>query len=121
MTPTIVVGWDRNQQPYGKWGCFAVLAVKQNMPVVIKGAGFNPKEEVKITFCFEGKEYPLGTAVANDCGAFDLITKVPALTLKPVLPPKSPAPNPASVKAWIGKEPSAVWPLNVAEVLPQLP
>jgi hypothetical protein len=119
MNPTIVVSWDRNQQPYGKWGCFAVVAVKPEMPVVIKGAGFNTKEKVRITFCFNGKESELGIAEPNLCGAFDLITKVPALTLKPVSPP--PPPNPASVKAWVGTELMAVWPLNVVGVLPQLP
>ena len=123
MIPTILVGWQPVKEgpflPYGKWGCFAALAVQPSQPVVIKGAGFNPKEEVTIKVCFGEKDIPFvekPLPIVNPCGAFDYAGKLPVSQLPPGVNHV-----PTSVKAWVGKELRAVCPINIVDKLPPLP
>ena len=110
---TIVVSWDNRK--YGPYSCFAALAVQPEMPVVIKWAGFNPKESVMITICVGGKDIPLGKATANSCGAFDLSVNLPA----GILPSGTPVPT--TVKASVLEVLKAVWPVNVMKQIPKMP
>ncbi len=103
---TIVITWEPKKYPF--YGCFAVLDAQQGMPVRIKGAGFNPKDQVRITAC--EKDIPVGTATANACGAFELHVNLPSLPLGVI-----------SVKAWVGEVLKAVWPLDVVKELPPSP
>ncbi len=104
---TIVVTWEPKK--YSFYGCFAVLDAQREMPVRIKGAGFKPKEKVNLTAC--ERDIPVGTATANECGAFELHVKLPAGLPLGVI----------SVKAWVEKELKAVWPLDIVKELPPLP
>ena len=103
---TIVVTWEPKK--YLFYGLFAILDAQPGMPVRIKGAGFNPKDQVKITAC--EKNIPIGTATANVCGAFELHVNLPALPLGVI-----------SVKAWVGEVIKAVWPLDIVKELPLFP
>jgi hypothetical protein len=107
---SIVVTWEPKKYPF--YGCFAVVEAQQGMPVRIKGAGFNPKEQVKITAC--EKDIPIGTATANACGAFEMHANLPASLPLGVI----------SVKAWVGgvgEVLKAVWPLDIVKELPPFP
>lgn len=104
---TIVVTWEPKKYPF--YGCFATLDAQQGMLVRIKGAGFNPKDKVRVTAC--EKDIPVGTAIANTCGAFELHVNLPAGLPLGVI----------SVKAWVGEVLKAVWPLDVVKELPAFP
>jgi hypothetical protein len=104
---TIVVTWEPRKYPF--YGCFAVLDAQQGMPVRIKGAGFNPKDQIRITAC--EKDLPVGMAVANLCGAFELHVNLPVGLPIGVI----------SVKAWVGDLLKAVWPLDIVKELPPFP
>jgi hypothetical protein len=107
VNPTIVVSWEPKE--YRVYGCFAVLDAQAKMPVRIKGAGFNPKEGIKITAC--EKDIFVAEAKTNACGAFEVHVNLPAALPFGVI----------SVKAWVGKVLKAVWPLDIVEKLPPLP
>ena len=104
--PTIVVTWEPKYFPF--YGSFAVLDAQPQKPIRIKGAGFNPKEQVRVTIC--EKDTIIGEAVVNKCGAFEIHANLPALPVGVV-----------SVKAWVGKVVKAFWPLDIVKELPKPP
>jgi hypothetical protein len=104
--PTIVVTWEPKKFPF--YGSFAVLDAQAQMPIRIKGAGFKPEDAIKVTIC--EKDTAIGKAIANKCGAFEVHTTIPALPLGVV-----------SVKAWVGENCKAYWPLDIVKELPNPP
>lgn len=104
--PTIVVTWEPKHFPY--YGSFAVLDAQPRKPIRIKGAGFKPREVVRLTVC--EKDTKIGEARVNACGAFEFHGLLPAVPL-----------GVASVKAWTGKTVKAFWPLDIVKELPRPP
>jgi len=104
--PTIIVTWEPKKYKY--LGSFAVVDAEIGMPLRIKGAGFKPKDKIKVTIC--EKDTLVGYAETNACGAFEIHVALPAV-----------ATGPASVKAWVGDNCKAYYPLDVYKVLPSPP
>jgi len=107
----IVVTWDPDDS-YIWFGPLSWLTTVEAYPgqaIRIKGAGFDPQEDVVITICED--DYPLVEAVANDCGAFEVFAVLP-------MPPNI-SYGPVSVKAWVLNtetglhELQACWPLDI--------
>ena len=101
--PTIIVTWEPEKYKY--LGSFAVVDAEIGMPLRIKGAGFQPKNKLKITIC--GHDTLIGNAVANACGAFEIHVTLPSVPT-----------GPASVKAWVGSNCKAYYPVDVYISLP---
>jgi hypothetical protein len=75
----------------------------------IKGAGFDPSDEVTITIC--ENDFVLAHAIPNECGAFETYAVLPSASLISY--------GPVSVKAWIYNsetelyELQSCWPLDI--------
>jgi hypothetical protein len=107
--PTIVVTWLGTE--YGRQTCFAVVEVKQQQRVRIKGAGFIPRQKVKLTICEADAPLTEVVPTANKCGAF---------VVNGVIPAAAPVGQVVSVKAWDAATNKllAVWPLDIVQRIP---
>ena len=101
--PIIVV--TRNPKEDAVNAAFATVYAVPGKYVRVKGAGFYPGKRVNFTICEEDKKIR-ETAVANKCGAFEVIIKLPASIS---------AYNVVSLKAWIDEKPQAAWPLDLVK------
>jgi hypothetical protein len=98
--PTIVVRSNTNTVDRR----FALLDVWSGMPVMIKGAGFQPGEKITLTICREDTPFEYHPMVADSCGAFKIPTSIPtSVTVNSVV----------SVKALQGQIVRAAWPLDI--------
>jgi hypothetical protein len=96
--PTIVVSLSPEYHPASS--PFATIEALAEKPIRVKGAGFKPKDQIKVTIC--EKDLLIGEAVANSCGAFQIHKPLPPVGF-----------GVFSVKAWVGKDCKAYWPLDV--------
>jgi len=119
-TRQIVVSWDPDE--FDGYGHLAAVEAKRSQKVYIKGAGFDPDDEVTLTISIGEDDIVLGKKVTvNDAGAFDVSRTIP----------KTAAYGPTSVKAWLNATISgdevtkgdlqAAWPLDIVKSLQSLP
>jgi len=119
-TRQIVVTWDPEE--FEAYGYFGAVEAKRSQTVRIKGAGFDPDDNVTLTIGVNGDDVVLGKKVTvNDDGAFEVSRTIP----------KNAPYAPTSVKAWLDATVSgdevtkgdfqACWPLDIVKSLKSFP